>query len=480
MFSITGEIQDEITLTGLIPDIDQTAPSGYSVLFDRDSYNSTQISTVGIDISGAVIGETYHATISSSGGGSPIIVTDANPSESFSIDNIDCSELTDGTLTVTLYMVDFEGNQGANSTDTAIKDTIAPSGYSILFDQDPITNTEVSNVSFSVSGGVANNTYNYIISSSGGGTPVTGSGTAPSATFSISGVNLSALSSGVLTVQFRMTDIYGNVGSYVTDTSNLTLYDADALAFFNASGITDATQKTAVNTLVLGLKSASLWTGMKAIYPFVGGSASTHKWNLKDPRDLDAAFRLTFSGGITHSSNGITPNGVNGYCETYLSGSDLINNNTSWSIYSRTDATDDNLDIGGANGAGSGLYCFTKRTFGNGGMISFQYETPRIEYPSMPSSTGHIGASRTSSTSHKAYRNGSLLATQTTANGFDITTMATKITLSAYRASLGATPILYSTRNLAFAHIGIGLSDAEFSTLNTLVLAFQTALSRNV
>ena len=31
---------------------------------------------------------------------------------------------------------------------------------------------------------------------------------------------------------------------------------------------------------------------MKAIYPFVGGTATTHKFNLKDPADINAAFRL--------------------------------------------------------------------------------------------------------------------------------------------------------------------------------------------
>ena len=54
---------------------------------------------------------------------------------------------------------------------------------------------------------------------------------------------------------------------------------------------------------------------MKALYPFVGGTATSHKFNLKDPRDLDAAFRLQFNGGWTHNSNGVTPNGTNGYAD---------------------------------------------------------------------------------------------------------------------------------------------------------------------
>ena len=86
------------------------------------------------------------------------------------------------------------------------------------------------------------------------------------------------------------------------------LYDPDAQAFFDAAGIVDTTQKLAVNQLVINLKLTGIWVKMFAIYPFVGGSSTTHKWNLKDPRDLDVAFRLTFFGGWIHSLTGAKPN----------------------------------------------------------------------------------------------------------------------------------------------------------------------------
>lgn len=95
--------------------------------------------------------------------------------------------------------------------------------------------------------------------------------------------------------------------------------DASATAFINAAGLTDVTQKSAVNTLVKDLKRFGLWSKIKAFYPFVGGTATTHKWNLVDPRDLDAAYRLTFSGGWTHDSMGAQCNGTNTTSNTYLS-----------------------------------------------------------------------------------------------------------------------------------------------------------------
>jgi len=78
------------------------------------------------------------------------------------------------------------------------------------------------------------------------------------------------------------------------------LFDTDAQAFLTATGITDLTISNAINDLVVGLKADSLWTKYKAIYPCVGGTAFTHKFNLKDPRDLDAAFRLTYMMGLLH------------------------------------------------------------------------------------------------------------------------------------------------------------------------------------
>jgi hypothetical protein len=96
-----------------------------------------------------------------------------------------------------------------------------------------------------------------------------------------------------------------------------TVSDPNAQAFLNAAVITDVTQANAINTLVIGLKADGLWTPMQALYPFVGGTATQHKYNLKDPRDLDDAYRIDFSGGEIHNSNGVIFNGINGAGNTH-------------------------------------------------------------------------------------------------------------------------------------------------------------------
>lgn len=259
--------------------------------------------------------------------------------------------------------------------------------------------------------------------------------------------------------------------------SSGTSYDADALAFITAASITNNTHKTAINTLVTDLKTYNIWTKMKAIYPFVGGSATSHKYNLKDPRDLDAAFRLVFSGGWTHSSTGALPNGTNAGADTKLVPSSVLtNNNTHLSFYSRTQNTS-------LNGIDIGCYDFTTELGmtqyynGNSSKTITMYEYPaNAAYVNNTNTLGFQIGSRTSSTSLKLYFNNSLLNTNTTNN------VKTQPTIS---LSIGAStrPVgfnQYSNRESAFASIGDGLTDTEATNLYTAVQLFNTTLNRNV
>ena len=259
-------------------------------------------------------------------------------------------------------------------------------------------------------------------------------------------------------------------------------FDADAEAFFTAAGITDNTQKDALNTLVTSLKTAGVWSKCVAIYPFVGGTASAHKWNLKDPRDLDAAFRLSFLGGWTHSSNGALPNGTTGYADTFLNTSNLGNNSAHISYYSRTNSTVVNeIVMGNLNDqdGGNGLNLVIRR---DTNLISFRATEAGAATGRVDSSTtdgsGFIVGSITSSSSRKIYRNNSLLNTNTTNVNWSRANN-TIVIGAAYITNL-STVGFYTNKECAFASIGNGLTDQNVTDLTSAVSAFQTALSRNV
>jgi hypothetical protein len=252
--------------------------------------------------------------------------------------------------------------------------------------------------------------------------------------------------------------------------------DPDATLFIQVSEITGSTQRGAIVDLVKDLKSNNLWSKMKAIYPFVGGTAATHKWNLKDPRDVDAAFRLTFYGGLTHSSTGMVGNGSTGYADTNLfASSSLIQYNAHISYYCRTNNSRAQSEMGFYNGrvVNGAWHTLAVRWSGNYYMDIYT----RITGTSTDAKGYYVNL-RTNQTTHKAFKNGSQLGTTNT--GSDITLNSTSNRSMFINAQNDSDFFYYSNQECAFATIGDGLNDAEVSTLYTIVQKYQTTLGRQV
>jgi hypothetical protein len=252
--------------------------------------------------------------------------------------------------------------------------------------------------------------------------------------------------------------------------------DADAQAFLNAAVIEDVTQADAVNQLVIDMKAANIWTKMKAIYPFVGGTATTHKFNLKNPLDTDAAFRLVFSGGWTHSANGALPNGTNAYADTFLIPSThLITNNFNYSYYSRNTTIVLTELMGAWNNTNQQTQFVTNDPLGTLYGDSYAVFNVRVS-SSVPNFTGLLSYGRLSSTSLSLFKNGNNLNTITTPVGGTVPNV--KIFLSAI--NVNGTPVLFTPLQCAFSSIGDGLSDTEAANFYTAVQTFQTTLGRSV
>lgn len=264
-------------------------------------------------------------------------------------------------------------------------------------------------------------------------------------------------------------------------------FDADALAFITSASITDNTQKTAINTLVTDLKGYNIWSKMKALYPFVGGSASSHKFNLKDPRDLNAAYRLEYFGGWTHSSTGALPNGTTAYANTFLTPSTSLTNNSSHlSYYSRTNRGFRNSYAMGSY-QGSPTYNNMDLGFCGWGYNNIQNKTTSAQYDGWegldyadytPTTTScFVMASKTAVNLNKIYENGILKGTNTNTSAKSLPNVRTLIGAE----SNGPTNIIgYDNLESAFATIGDGLTDAEASNFYNAVQAFQTTLGRQV
>ena len=78
------------------------------------------------------------------------------------------------------------------------------SGRSAQFVGDPYTEgTNDSAITIRMRGATIGTTYLYSISSSGGGTPVTGTSTVAAANFDITSINITGLSPGTLTLSYK-------------------------------------------------------------------------------------------------------------------------------------------------------------------------------------------------------------------------------------------------------------------------------------
>ncbi len=252
--------------------------------------------------------------------------------------------------------------------------------------------------------------------------------------------------------------------------------DADAQAFITAAAITDNTQKNAINNLVINLKAAGIWSKMKAVYPFVGGTASSHKWNLKDPRDLDAAFRLVFTGGWTHASTGALPNGTNAYANTFLnSATNLSLNNGHFSFYSRTNATTASIriDMGSLKSAPDS---YSDLILSASNLTYFRFNNS-VTYDSTSSTTtlGFFNGNRTANTIINVFRNGTKIV-----NGTALSNSTSTVNYYIGASNNNGTPQYFSNRECSFASIGDGLLDNEALLFNQIVETYQYELSRNI
>jgi hypothetical protein len=266
----------------------------------------------------------------------------------------------------------------------------------------------------------------------------------------------------------------GRVGVRVTP--GVPSYDTDALAFFTASGITDLTQKSAVNQLVLDLKSNSLWSKMKALYPIVGGNATAHSYNLINT----SLYQLTLGSGWTHNSTGAIPNGTSAIALTGLIPDSVgmtVNDNHAM-FYSGTSTGgggSDQYEMGSGNNLATVLFSlFTRRSANTYGYDSGFYLNNRNAGFLSDGSGIFLGKVNSDLTS-KIYRNGSLLSTKA------ITSQAS---LSPYQVYLGGfnemnTTTYYSSKRIISVSLGLGLSDTDATNYTTCINTFNTTLGRN-
>lgn len=262
---------------------------------------------------------------------------------------------------------------------------------------------------------------------------------------------------------------------YSVGTDNWFAYDTDAQSFFTSASITDPLQKIAVNQLVIDLKAGSLWTKMHALYPFVGGNATAHSYNLRNT----ATFQITWTGaGVVHNSHTtgtITGNGTTAYGDTgYTPSTSGSRDSQHIAVYNRTPApTELGHMLGGDKSDGADRL----ELFRNGTSMSANVNDAvgSCDYGMSTDLSGFLAASRTASTGVQIENRILTADYGCTVNSTALPNAPVYILARNY-AGAGA----YTTANLAFASIGSGLTSDELRAFEIIVNTFETTLGRNV
>ena len=242
--------------------------------------------------------------------------------------------------------------------------------------------------------------------------------------------------------------------------------DQDAQKFIAAAGITNIVQKTAITDFVTQLKDSLLWNKFMAIYPMIGGTQESIKWNLKDPRDLDTAYRLTFYGTPIYSSAGVLFSSPSDYANTHLIDNMLPGtNDNAISFYSDTQNAISGYDMGCSDRVGPWNEFAIYEANDNTEFFGFH------AFGVTPAITKGLFMMSCTAGDVKRYDNGLV----TDSKGSSPTTTFTNFPILIGSVS-GAPEV--GQKECALATIGSGLTDAEARTFYTIAQAYETKLGR--
>lgn len=245
--------------------------------------------------------------------------------------------------------------------------------------------------------------------------------------------------------------------------------DADITAFLAATGIEDETQIFAITYLVTQLKQNGLWNKMHAIYPFVGGTASRHSVNLKNPNQYKISWSPT---GVSHDANGITGDGIAGYGDTGYIINPIYKDNFHMSAYVRNDVAAGAKCAIGCAGIGP-VAQILPFSSGNTFQASINQNTASTGINN--SSSGYFHANRIASNKIIAFKDFIKVFENST-----LSTSVPSVSLSILSRHTTNSFTYYSDYNIALTTLGEALSENESSFIATIILQFQTYLNRRV
>jgi hypothetical protein len=244
-------------------------------------------------------------------------------------------------------------------------------------------------------------------------------------------------------------------------------------AIASAGGTISNASIVAIDALVKGLKADGLWSLLHEIYPFAGNfTAALVK--LKTVTAQPTLTNVNFVSGDYNEASGLKGNGTSKYLKTgYISGTDGVLNSAS-AGYWNFDTTEGQMAFGANDGTSTHQF-LAPRGGGDGGkLFSDCYAGNRVTSAASVAAFRFLSMSRTSSTSHIGFANGTSIGSNTTANTEARPTREYYL----FARNFNLTPDGYSAYRMSFCFFGLGLTNPQMLSLYNRVLAYCQAMGR--
>ena len=253
--------------------------------------------------------------------------------------------------------------------------------------------------------------------------------------------------------------------------------DPDVKKYKNKSGVSDGVIIPLVNTYVTELKAAGLWSKFYAIYPFLGGTASTSSFNLKDAD----SYQISWTGGMTYSTLGVDFNGTTGFGDTNFDFSAL--SSTIEDIHFSFCTTDANGGLANIPmGVGSTAADDRIRIAFDAGTNNYYADmwsnadvAGRVLVSGMGAPAGHYLATRYNDSAAFVYLDGVQMAlNSTTVNVSEVPSD----TFYIGAANVAGVAAGFTTKTFGLATIGKYMTGTDMTSFQTITDKFLTSLGR--
>lgn len=249
------------------------------------------------------------------------------------------------------------------------------------------------------------------------------------------------------------------------------VYDPDAEALF-ARFTTPPTdeRKGIINTLIVALKTAGVWSKLDALYLMAAHDAQAARRNwVQDAYNLSAINGPTFTQDRGYAGNGSSSYLNTGFIPAAVGGEFTLDS-AHYGVWSRTnDIQNGGSDIGSrVSTSAAQTMLFSRR---NANVAVFRINQQVVADGTNDDSSGHIIVQRSDATTNQLFRNGEQVSSKTAGSQ---SLSSYEILISCFNS--GGSPDSFSSRQYASATIGAALSPQELIDYHAAIETHLTAI----